>query len=113
MFGIWRTVTERLGYEEYDASVIEPADIYREKTGDEIVNTQSFLFTDRGGREVMLRPEMTPTVARMVAARRRELGFPLRLYSIPNLFRYEAPQRGRLREHWQLNVDVFGVDNMS
>ncbi len=113
MFSVWRSVTERFGYEEYDASVLEPSEIYKEKSGEEIVNEQTFTFTDRGDREVTLRPEMTPTVARMVAARRRELGFPLRLYSIPNLFRYEAPQRGRLREHWQLNVDIFGVDNMS
>jgi histidyl-tRNA synthetase len=74
----------------------------------EMVNEQTYTFTDRGEREVTLRPEMTPTVARMVAAKRRELGFPLRYYSIPNLFRYERPQRGRMREHWQLNVDLFG-----
>jgi histidyl-tRNA synthetase len=113
IFNTWRKVAELFGYEEYDASVLEPAEIYREKSGDQIVNEQSFLFTDRGGREVMLRPEMTPTLARMVTARRRELGFPLRLYSIPNLFRYEATQRGRLREHWQLNMDIFGISNMS
>ncbi len=113
IFKVWRETSEVFGYEEYDASVLEPTEIYREKTGDEIVNEQSFTFLDRGGREVTMRPEMTPTVARMVAAKRRELGFPLRLYSIPNLFRYEATQRGRLREHWQLNVDIFGVANMS
>ncbi len=109
IFGKWREVVELFGYEEYGASVLEPSEIYKEKSGDEIVNEQTFTFTDRGGREVTLRPEMTPTLARMVAARRRELGFPLRWYSMPNLFRYEATQRGRLREHWQLNVDIFGV----
>jgi histidyl-tRNA synthetase len=109
IFGIWRKVSEKYGYEEYGASVLEPADLYRAKSGEEIVNEQTYTFTDRGDREVTLRPEMTPTLARMVAARKRELVFPLRWYSIPNLFRYEQPQRGRVREHWQLNVDLFGV----
>ena len=113
IFSVWRTTAERFGYEEYDASILEPSEIYKEKSGEEIVNEQTFTFTDRGGREVTLRPEMTPTLARMVAARRRELGFPLRLYSIPNIFRYEATQRGRLREHWQLNADILGVDNLN
>ncbi len=110
LFKTIRGEVERAGYVEYHASVLEPAELYKAKGADneEIVNEQSYIFTDRGGREVALRPEMTPTVARMVAARRRELGFPLRLYSIPNVFRYERPQRGRLREHWQLNVDLFG-----
>jgi len=109
IFGIWRTVAESFGYVAYSGSILEPAELYRAKTGDEIVNEQTYTFTDRGGREVTLRPEMTPTVARMVAARKRELPFPLRWFSIPNLFRYENPQRGRLREHWQLNVDLFGA----
>ncbi len=113
IFGIWRKVAESYGYEEYGASVLEPADLYRAKSGDEIVNDQTYTFTDRGEREVTLRPEMTPTVARMVAAKKRELIFPLRWYSIPNLFRYEQPQRGRLREHWQLNVDIFGIESSS
>lgn len=102
-------VCESFGYESYDASILEPAELYRTKTSDEIVNEQTYTFEDRGGREVTLRPEMTPTVARMVAGRARELSFPLRWYSIPNLFRYERAQRGRLREHWQLNADIFGV----
>lgn len=108
LFGKWREVAEKYGYVEYDASILEPADLYRAKTGDEIVNEQTYTFIDRGDREVTLRPEMTPTLARMVAQKRRDLGFPLRWYSIPNLFRYEAPQRGRLREHWQFNADLFG-----
>lgn len=109
MFSKWREVAERYGYEEYDAPVLEPLDIYLAKTGEEIVNEQTYVFEDRGGRKVVIRPEMTPTVSRMVAGRRQELGYPLRWYSIPNLWRYERPQRGRLREHWQLNIDIFGV----
>jgi len=111
IFNIWKKAVEKYGYEEYSASVLEPADLYRAKSGEEIVNEQTYTFTDRGDREVTLRPEMTPTVARMVAGKRRELSFPLRWYSIPNLFRYEQPQRGRLREHFQLNVDIFGVES--
>lgn len=107
-----REVVERFGYAEYHASILEPAELYRSKTSEEIVNEQTYTFVDRGGREVTLRPEMTPTVARLVAARRRDFGFPLRLYSIPNVFRYERPQRGRLREHWQLNVDLFGSKSL-
>ncbi len=108
MFGKIRQVVQSFGYQEYDAPIIEPLDLYRAKTGDEIVNEQLYSFVDRGDREVALRPEMTPTVSRMVAARRQELAYPLRWFSIPNLWRYERPQRGRLREHWQLNVDIFG-----
>jgi histidyl-tRNA synthetase len=110
----WRGVVEKVGYVEYKASILEPAELYKSKgvENEEIINEQTYTFTDRGGREVTLRPEMTPTVARMVAGKRRELGFPLRLYSIPNLFRYERPQRGRTREHWQLNVDLFGSESL-
>jgi histidyl-tRNA synthetase len=113
IFNVWKRTAESFGYEPYDASVLEPTEIYTEKSGEEMVNEQTFTFLDRGERSVTLRPEMTPTVARMVAAKRRELGFPLRWYSIPNLFRYEATQRGRLREHWQLNVDIFGVSSFN
>lgn len=109
IFNTWRQVAEQFGYEEYSASPLEPTEIYTEKSGAEIINEQTFTFTDRGNRSVTLRPEMTPTLARMVAARRRALKFPLRWYSIPNLFRYERPQRGRRREHWQLNVDLLGI----
>ncbi len=111
IFNIWKSVAQKFGYQEYSASVLEPADLYKAKSGEEIVNEQTYTFKDRGDRDVTLRPEMTPTVARMVAAKKRELGFPLRWFSIPNLFRYEQPQRGRLREHWQLNVDIFGVES--
>lgn len=109
MFNKLRQAVESYGYEEYDAPILEPLELYLAKSGEEIVNEQTYNFTDRGGREVVIRPEMTPTVSRMVASKRQELGYPLRWYSLPNLWRYERPQRGRLREHWQLNVDMFGV----
>ncbi|MHB0977940.1 MAG: histidine--tRNA ligase [Minisyncoccota bacterium] len=112
IFNVWRKTVESFGYVEYGASILESSELYKAKTGDEIVNEQTYTFLDRGDRGVTLRPEMTPTVARMIAGRRRELAFPVRWYSIPNLFRYEAPQRGRLREHWQLNTDIFGVENI-
>lgn len=111
IFNSLRTTVERFGYEEYDAPMLESLDLYLAKTGDEIVNEQTYAFEDRGGRKVVIRPEMTPTVSRMVAAKRQELAYPLRWYSIPNLWRYERPQRGRLREHWQLNVDLFGIQD--
>jgi histidyl-tRNA synthetase len=110
IFNVWRKTLQSFGYTEYNASILEPTELYKAKSGEEIVNEQTYSFVDRGGRDVTLRPEMTPTVARMVAARKRELSFPLRWFSIPNLFRYERPQRGRLREHWQLNADIFGID---
>lgn len=109
MFARIRETLLHWGYEEYDASPLERAELYEAKTSEEIVNEQTYTFTDRGNRRVTLRPEMTPTLARMVAAKRRELAFPLRWFSIPNLFRYERPQRGRLREHYQLNVDLLGL----
>lgn len=108
IFSIWRNVAQSFGYQEYDASIIEPLELYLAKTSQEIVNEQTYAFEDRGGRKVTLRPEMTPSVSRMVAAKRQELAYPLRWFSIPNVWRYERPQRGRLREHWQLNVDLFG-----
>jgi histidyl-tRNA synthetase len=109
IFDAMRRAVRAYGYEEYNASILEPTELYLAKTSEEIVTQQTYTFEDRGGRSVTLRPEMTPTVARMVAARKRELGYPLRWYSIQNFFRYERPQRGRLREFWQLNVDLFGV----
>ena len=110
----WRQVAYKAGYAEYEASILEPSDLYKAKgaENEEMVSQQTYTFLDRGEREVTLRPEMTPTVARMVAGKRRELGFPLRYFSIPNCFRYERPQRGRLREFWQLNVDIFGSRSM-
>ncbi len=111
IFKIWKETSEKYGFVEYNASILESTELYKAKSGEEIINDQTYSFIDRGEREVTLRPEMTPTAARMVAAKRRELSFPLRWYSIPNLFRYERPQRGRLREHWQLNCDIFGVES--
>ena len=113
IFNTWRTVSERFGYEEYGAPTLEPLDVYAAKSGDELANQQTYTFTDRGGRVVAIRPEMTPSVSRMVAARRQELPYPARLYSIANFMRYERPQRGREREFWQLNVDIFGIDEIS
>lgn len=113
IFDTWSKTAESFGFQQYTASILEPSEIYKNKgaENEEIVNEQTYTFIDRGEREVTLRPEMTPTIARMVAAKSRELRFPLRWYSIPNLFRYERPQKGRLREHWQLNCDIFGVDD--
>ncbi len=113
MFSLWRKVSELFGYEEYGASVLEPFEIYAAKSGQELANEQTYTFLDRGGRTVAIRPEMTPTISRMVAARRQELSYPARLYSIANFMRYERPQRGREREFWQLNVDIFGDDGVA
>lgn len=112
IFDTMREVAERYGYVEYAASILEPTELYEAKSGEEIAREQTYAFEDRGGRRVTLRPEMTPSAARMVAGKRRELAFPLRLYAIPNCFRYERPQRGRVREHWQLNCDLFGVSGI-
>lgn len=112
MFRTIQKVVERFGYEEYDAPILEPTELYTSKTSDEIVNEQTYTFLDRGERSVTIRTEMTPSVSRMVAGKRQELAYPVRWYSIPNLWRYERPQRGRLREFWQLNVDIFGVNGV-
>lgn len=109
MFSTISRTVQKFGYEEYNAPMLEPLELYAAKSGTEIVNEQTYAFEDRGGRMVAVRPEMTPSVSRMVAGKRQELAYPLRWYSIPNLWRYERPQRGRLREHWQLNVDIFGI----
>jgi histidyl-tRNA synthetase len=103
----WRDVARRYAFVEYDGPPLEPLDLYTRKSGDEIVG-QLYNFVDKGGRDVALRPEMTPTVARMVAARANALRKPVRWFSVPQLFRYERQQKGRLREHYQLNVDIFG-----
>lgn len=103
----WRRVAMRYGFEEYDGPPLEPLELYTAKSGEEIVG-QLYHFTDKGGREVSLRPEMTPTLARMVAARANGLKKPIRWFSMPQLFRYERQQRGRLREHFQLNCDLIG-----
>lgn len=114
MFDSWAKTAESFGYQRFDASVLEPSDLYKRKgqENEEMVNEQTYTFIDRGEREVTLRPELTPTAARMIAGKRNDLHFPVRWYAIPNLFRYERPQRGRLREHWQLNCDMFGDNSL-
>jgi len=107
IFGAMRRVALRYGFEEYDGPPLEPLELYTDKSGAEIV-AQLYTFTDKGGRAVALRPEMTPTLARMVAERANGLKKPIRWFSIPQLFRYERHQRGRLREHFQLNCDLIG-----
>src|SRR5437879_12999585 len=107
IFATWRSVAARYGFEEYDGPPLESLELYTGKSGEEIVQ-QLYSFRDKGDREVALRPEMTPTLARMVAARVQALKKPIRLFSIPQLFRYERQQRGRLREHFQLNMDIIG-----
>src|ERR687886_2418693 len=104
---VWREVARRFAFVEYDGPPLEPLDLYTRKSGDEIVG-QLYNFRDKGDREVALRPEMTPTFARMVGARANALRKPVRWFSVPQLFRYEKAQRGRLREHFQLNVDIVG-----
>jgi len=107
IMGVWRDVARRFAFVEYDGPPLEPLELYTKKSGDEIVG-QLYNFTDKGGRDVSLRPEMTPTLARMAAAKANALRKPVRWFSIPQLFRYERQQRGRLREHFQLNVDIIG-----
>ncbi len=105
-------ICELYGYEEYNSSIFEPSELYRSKTSDEIVNDQTYSFVDRGERDVTLRPEMTPTFARMIAGKFRDIPMPARWYSIANFFRYERQQRGRFREFWQLNADIVGSDSI-
>jgi histidyl-tRNA synthetase len=108
----WREVARRYGFEEYDGPPLEPLELYTEKSGQEIVG-QLYNFVDKGDRPVALRPEMTPTFARMVGARAAGLKKPIRWFSVPQLFRYERTQRGRLREHFQWNVDIVGEEDVS
>ena len=110
MFESMARVVRGFGYQEYDGPMLEPFELYAAKSGEELVNQQLYWLVDRGERKLAVRPEMTPTLARMVAAKIHELPRPVRWFSFPNLWRYERPQRGRLREHWQLNVDLLGGD---
>lgn len=109
-FGKIRTTLETAAFDEYNGPMLESLELYAAKSGEEIATKQTYNFMDRGDRMVAIRPEMTPTVARMVAGKMNDLNFPLRWFSIPNMYRYEATQRGRLREFWQLNVDIFGCN---
>src|SRR5436305_6301128 len=111
VFSTWREVGRRYGFVEWDGPVLEPTELYKKKSGPEIV-AQLFNFTDKGGREVTLRPELTPTLARVVAAHDRKFKKPLKWLSIPQCFRYEKQQRGRLREHFQLNCDIIGESSL-
>ena len=111
VFSKWRMVMRRYGYQEYGAPLLEPLEVYSAKSGDELANQQTYAFKDRGDRKVAIRPEMTPSVSRMIAARRHETPYPARWFSIAEFMRYERPQKGREREFWQLNADIFGAES--
>jgi len=111
IFAKWRAVARRYGFVEYDGPLLEELDLYKKKSGDEIVR-QLYEFVDKGERAVALRPEMTPTLARIIVANHRNFRKPLKWFSIPQVFRYERPQRGRLREHFQLNCDIVGESSI-
>ena len=112
IFDTWRKTLTQMGFLEYETSLLENADIYIAKSGEELGGSQLYNFLDKGNRAIALRPEQTPSLARLVANKFEELNYPLRWFSIPNCFRYERPQKGRLREHWQLNVDIIGLDSL-
>ncbi len=112
IFEKWRDVARRYGFREYDGPPLEPLELFTKKSGDEIVG-QLFNFVDKGERAVALRPEMTPTLARMVGAHHRDYKKPIKWFAIPQLFRYEKQQRGRLREHFQFNADIIGETDIS
>ena len=109
-FGKIRRSLTQACFDEYDGPMLESLELYAAKSGEELAKEQTYNFTDRGGRDLAIRPEMTPTVARMVAGKMGELNYPLKWFCISNMYRYERPQRGRLREFWQVNVDIFGCD---
>ncbi|MCX6709399.1 MAG: histidine--tRNA ligase [Candidatus Woesearchaeota archaeon] len=112
IFGVWKEVAERYGYEEVDGPLIEPIELWQEKSGEEI-GRQMYTLTDQSERKLAVRPEMTPTVARMVSQKQKELPKPIKWYSIQRFWRYEKPQSGRLREFWQINLDVLGTEEIS
>jgi histidyl-tRNA synthetase len=112
VFGKWRDAARRYGFREYDGPPLEPLELYTVKSGDEIVG-QLYNFTDKGERAVSLRPELTPTFARMVGARHRDYKKPMKWFAVPQLFRYERKQRGRLREHFQFNADIVGEKDVA
>ena len=112
IFARWREVSRRYAFVEWEGPVLEPTELYKKKSGSEIVD-QLFNFTDKGDREVAMRPELTPTLARVVAAHEREFKKPLKWFSIGQFFRYEKQQRGRLREHFQLNCDIIGENDLA
>lgn len=112
IFSVWSTIAEKFGFEEYDTPLLEEAELYKEKSGEEIVKKQLYSFIDKGGREIAIRPEMTPSLARIIAAKKNELNFPLRWFNIGKFYRYENPQKGRRREFTQLNMDIFGIQTL-
>ena len=111
LFDIWRTTSQQFGFAAYDGPPLEPVELYKVKSGDEILH-QLYHFKDKGDREITLRPEMTPTFARMAGERHRDFKKPIKWYTIPQLFRYERPQKGRLREHYQWNADIVGEQGL-
>jgi len=111
LYNIMREVSESFGYQEYEAPILESLDLYAAKSGEELVKEQSYVFTDRGGSEITLRPELTPSLARMIAQKQGELTFPVRWWSFGPFWRYESPQKGRTREFFQWNVDMLGVNS--
>jgi histidyl-tRNA synthetase len=111
LYNTMRAVSESFGYQEYEAPILESLELYAAKSGEELVKEQSYVFTDRGGSEIALRPELTPSLARMIAQKQNELNFPVRWWSFGPFWRYERPQKGRTREFFQWNVDMLGVDS--
>ena len=111
LYDTMRGVAESFGYQEYEAPILETLDLYAAKSGEELVKEQSYVFTDRGGSEIALRPELTPSLARMIAQKQNELNFPVRWWSFGPFWRYERPQKGRTREFFQWNVDMLGVSS--
>ena len=111
LYNTMREVAESFGYQEYEAPILESLDLYAAKSGEELVKEQSYVFTDRGGSEITLRPELTPSLARMIAQKQNELNFPVRWWSFGPFWRYERPQKGRTREFFQWNVDMLGVSS--
>src|SRR3972149_2865786 len=111
LYGKMRAPSQRFGYQEWEAPILESLDLYAAKSGEELVKEQSFVFTDRGGDTITLRPELTPSLARMVAQKQHELPRPIRWWSFGPFWRYERPQKGRTREFFQWNIDLLGVDS--
>lgn len=110
LFEKMRKVSERFGYQEYEGPILEPLALYEAKSGEELVKKQTFILTDRGGKKLALRPELTPTLARMVAQKQKELIKPIRWFSIGRRWRYEKPQKGRAREYEVKGVEILGID---
>ncbi|HEY4689080.1 MAG TPA: ATP phosphoribosyltransferase regulatory subunit, partial [Anaerolineae bacterium] len=111
LYGKIKEVAQRFGYQEYEGPILETLDLYAAKSGEELVKEQSYVFTDRGGDQITLRPELTPSLARMVAQKQRELPKPIRWWSFGPMWRYERPQKGRTREFFQWNIDLIGVNS--